>query len=48
MSDNHSHVNTSNPKRFRVIDATAKLDDVCAATIAAVEEALGLGAPQPG
>lgn len=30
------------PQRFRVIDATAKLEDVCAATITAVETAFGL------
>jgi dTMP kinase len=30
------------PQRFRVIDATVKLDQVCAAAIAALEQALGL------
>jgi dTMP kinase len=30
------------PQRFRIIDATVKLDDVCSAAIAAVEEATGL------
>jgi dTMP kinase len=30
------------PARFRVVDATAKLDDVCAAAIAALENCLGL------
>ncbi|HUQ10240.1 MAG TPA: dTMP kinase [Steroidobacteraceae bacterium] len=30
------------PQRFRIIDATVKLDDVCAAAIAAVEVATGL------
>jgi dTMP kinase len=30
------------PHRFRVIDATVKLDQVCAAAIAALEQALGL------
>lgn len=35
------------PNRFRIIDATAKLEDVCAATIAAAEEALGLAAQPP-
>jgi dTMP kinase len=30
------------PHRFRVIDATVKLDQVCEAAIAALEEALGL------
>ena len=30
------------PKRFRVIDATKSLDQVCDAALAALEEALGL------
>jgi dTMP kinase len=30
------------PQRFRVIDATAKLDQVCAAAIAAIEQSLDL------
>jgi dTMP kinase len=30
------------PQRFRVVDATAKLDQVCAAAIAALEDALRL------
>jgi dTMP kinase len=30
------------PDRFRIIDAAVKLDDVCAAAIAALEDALGL------
>jgi dTMP kinase len=32
-----------NPKRFRIVDATAKLDDVCDAALAALESSLGLG-----
>ena len=32
----------SYPNRFRVIDATAKLDQVCDAAIAALDECLGL------
>jgi dTMP kinase len=30
------------PQRFRIIDATVKLDEVCAAALAALEQALGL------
>lgn len=30
------------PKRFRVVDATAKLDQVCESALAALEESLGL------
>jgi dTMP kinase len=32
----------ANPKRFRIVDATAKLDDVCDAALAALESSLGL------
>src|SRR3954465_955043 len=32
----------SSPQRFRIVDASAKLDDVCAAALAALESALGL------
>ncbi len=35
----------SNPQRFRIVDATAKLDEVCEAALAALESCLGL-APQ--
>lgn len=37
----------ADPDRFRIIDATAALDEVCNATIAAVEKAFGL-APVSG
>jgi dTMP kinase len=33
------------PQRFRVIDATVKLDQVCDAAIAALDQALGLKSP---
>ncbi len=32
----------ASPERFRIIDATVKLDQVCAAAVAALESALGL------
>ena len=32
------------PRRFRIIDATVKLEEVCAAAITALEQALGLDA----
>lgn len=35
------------PKRFRIVDATQPLDQVCDSAVAALEEALGLG-PAPG
>ena len=34
----------ADPRRFRVIDATAKLDEVCDAALAALEECLELDA----
>jgi dTMP kinase len=37
----------SNPQRFRIVDATAKLDDVCEAAIAALESCLGLESRPP-
>lgn len=35
----------THPQRFRIIDATAKLDEVCDAALAALESCLGLGSP---
>lgn len=37
----------ANPQRFRIVDATAKLDDVCDAAVAALENCLGLEAQAP-
>ena len=37
----------SNPQRFRIVDATAKLDDVCEAALAALESCLGLESKSP-
>ncbi len=34
------------PDRFRIIDATVKLEDVCAAAVAALEDAVGLAPAQ--
>jgi dTMP kinase len=34
------------PQRFRIVDATAKLEQVCQAAVAALEQAVGL-APEP-
>jgi dTMP kinase len=34
------------PQRFRIVDATGKLDQVCEAAVAALEQAIGL-APRP-
>jgi dTMP kinase len=35
----------THPQRFRIVDATAKLDEVCDAALAALESCLGLGPP---
>jgi thymidylate kinase len=32
----------ADPRRFRIVDATEKLDDVCQAALAAVEDCLKL------
>ena len=37
----------THPQRFRIVDATAKLDEVCDAALAALESCLGLGSPAP-
>jgi dTMP kinase len=36
----------ASPQRFRIVDATQRLDDVCKAAVAALEKAVGL-APMP-